>query len=210
MSDDKQVRQRMQKIAALIEDIDAIQEPHARAATKELVQLIMEFHGEALDRALEIVAGKGEAGLQTIDDLAGDPLVSSLLVLYGMHPDDTATRVNRAIAETKTKLKREGASVELLSADENGVRVRITLAEHACGSTSEKLKSIVEDAIYEVAPEVASLSIESSHDRPASGFVPLAKLGASDRPLANTIPAPVGVEAALASAEAAEASSLTE
>ena len=57
----------------------------------------MEFHGTGLDRALEILADAGDQGMALIEKLGRDPMVSSLLVLYGLHPDSLETRVTKAV-----------------------------------------------------------------------------------------------------------------
>ena len=56
MSNEKDFQQRVQRIGALVQEIESIADPAVRASTTQLVQLIMEFHGTGLDRALEILA----------------------------------------------------------------------------------------------------------------------------------------------------------
>jgi Fe-S cluster biogenesis protein NfuA len=178
MSNEKEFQQRVQRIGALVQEIDAIADPAVRASTTQLVQLIMEFHGTGLDRALEILANAGGPGMEMIEQLGRDPMVSSLLVLYGLHPDSLETRVTKAVERLQPKMRKDGASVELVSIEDGAVRIRVTPGEHACGSTSKTLQTLVEDAIYEVAPDLASLSVEGLEGKPASGFVSLSKLAA--------------------------------
>jgi len=143
------------------------------------VQLIMEFHGTGLDRTLEILAQAGEPGMAIIEQLGRDPLVSSLLVLYGLHPDSLETRVTKAVERLEPKIRKDGALVQLLGMEGGAVRIRVTPGEHTCGSTSKTLQTMVEDAIYEVAPDIASLSVEGLEGKAASGFVSLGKLMSS-------------------------------
>jgi Fe-S cluster biogenesis protein NfuA len=178
MSNEKEFQQRVQRIGALVQEIDAIADPAVRASTTQLVQLIMEFHGTGLDRTLEILANAGGPGMEMIEQLGRDPMVSSLLVLYGLHPDSLETRVTKAVERLQPKMRKDGASVELVSIEDGAVRIRVTPGEHACGSTSKTLQTLVEDAIYEVAPDLASLSVEGLEGKPASGFVSLSKLAA--------------------------------
>jgi len=176
MSENKQLQQRLQRIGGLVQEIDSIADPRVRASTRELVQLLMEFHGAALDRALEITADSGDAGLHIIDKLGRDPLVSSLLVLYGLHPEDVETRVKGALERVLPKVQRGGGELEVLVIDNDAVRLRLSMTGHSCGSTAGTLKSMVEDAIYEAAPDVGSIVIEGLEDKPAGGFVSLDKL----------------------------------
>jgi Fe-S cluster biogenesis protein NfuA len=179
MSNEKDFQQRVQRIGALVQEIEAIADPAVRASTTQLVQLIMEFHGTGLDRTLEILANAGEPGMQLIEKLGRDPMVSSLLVLYGLHPDSLETRVTKAMERLEPKMRKDGALVQLLEVEDGAVRIQVTPGEHTCGSTSTALKAAVEDAIYEVAPDITSLSVEGLDGKPSSGFVALGKLVAS-------------------------------
>ena len=62
MSENKELQQRIQRIGGLVQEIESIADPSVRASTKQLVQLLMEFHGAGLDRALEITAKTGDPG----------------------------------------------------------------------------------------------------------------------------------------------------
>jgi Fe-S cluster biogenesis protein NfuA len=172
----KELWRRIQRIGGLVQEIESIADPSLRASTKELVQLLMEFHGAGLDRALEITAEAGAVGLHIIDKLGRDPLVSNLLVLYGLHPDDVETRVRRAMERVLPKVQRGGGELEVLVIDNDAVRLRLSLNGHSCGSTGATLKSMVEEAIYEAAPDVGSILIEGLEGKPAGGFVSLDKL----------------------------------
>jgi Fe-S cluster biogenesis protein NfuA len=176
MSDNKELQQHIQRIGGLVQEIESIADPSVRASTRELVQLLMEFHGAGLDRALEILANTGEPGLRVIGELGRDPLVSSLLVLYGLHPDDVNTRIRTAVEHVLPKVQRGGGELEVLEVKEGSVRLRLSVSGHSCGSTANSLKSMVEEAIYEAAPDVVSIGIEGLEDKPSGGFVSLDKL----------------------------------
>ena len=175
MSTNKELQQQIQRIGGLVQEIESIADPSVRASTKHLVQLLMEFHGAGLDRALEIVANTGEPGLRLIDELGRDPLVSSLLVLYGLHPDDVDTRARRAVEHALPKVQRGGGQLEVLDISNGIVRLRLPVSGHTCGSTGNTLKSMIEEAIYESAPDVTSIVIEGL-DEKGGGFVSLDKL----------------------------------
>jgi len=174
--DEKDFQKRVQKIGEFVQQIEAIADPATRAGAKELLQLLMDLHGAGLERMLEIVFQSGEAGSQIIDNLGRDPLVSSLLILYGIHPEELQTRVERKLEQIRSKLHKMGAEVQLLSAEDGNVRVRIAVDGHACGSTTRTVQTTVEDAIYEAAPDLKTLVIEGAKEKVASGFVPLDKL----------------------------------
>ena len=185
MSEEKDFQQRVRRIGALVDEIETIADPAARSSTRQLVQLVMEFHGLALDRTLEILADGGEAGMNFIEQLGRDPMVSSLLVLYGLHPDTLEGRVHKAVERLEPKLRRDSAVIELLGIEDGAVRIRVTPGEHTCGSTTKALQASVEDAIYEAAPDIASLIIEGLDAPAANGFVSLEKLTGSAQVASN-------------------------
>ena len=176
MSNNQELQQHVQRIGALVQELESIADPSVRASAKELVQLLMEFHGAGLDRALEIVANTGDPGLRLIGQLGDDPLVGSLLVLYGLHPDDVDTRARKALGRVQPKVQRSGGELEVLEVANGSVRVRLSVTGHSCGSTANTLKSMVEDAVYEAALDVSSIVIEGLDDKPSGGFVSLDKL----------------------------------
>lgn len=173
---DKDFREDLQKIGGLVQEIEEIADPAVRASTKNLMQSIMDLHGAALEKALEIVAGAGEPGMNLITQLGHDPLVSSVLILYGLHPEDLQTRVFTAVDRVRPQLRKQGCEVEVLSVNDGAIRLRVETGSHTCGSTAKTVQASLEGAIYDAAPDLASLVIEGFEEKPASGFVALDKL----------------------------------
>jgi Fe-S cluster biogenesis protein NfuA len=169
--DEKDFQQRVQRIGGLVQDLETIADPAARAAAKELVQLLMDLHGTALERILGIVFESGDSGPRVIDELGQDQLVSSVLVLYGLHPDDLQTRIERKLKQIGSALHKMGAEAKLVSVNGGEVRVRIDVAGHGCGSTKSTARTTVEDALYQAAPDLTSLVVEGLEVPAASGFV---------------------------------------
>jgi len=176
VGDEKDFQQRVQKIGGLVHDLETIADPASRAAAKELVQLLMDLHGTGLERILEIVFQSGDPGARIIDDLGQDQLVSSLLILYGLHPDELHTRVERKLGQIASKLHKIGAEAKLVSVNGGEVRVRVRVEGHGCGSTGRTAQAAVEESVYEAAPDLTSLVVEGLEDPAESGFVPVEKL----------------------------------
>jgi len=176
----------MQRIGGLVQEIESIADPAARAATRDLVQSLMDLHGAVLEKTLDIVADAGEEGLNIIDRLGRDSLVSSVLILYGLHPEDIETRVVRAVDRLKPQLRKQGCEVELLGVNDGAIRLRVETGSHTCGSTAKTVQATLEETIYDAAPDLTSLVIEGLEEKPASGFVALDKLmgGAAGSPVA--------------------------
>jgi hypothetical protein len=125
---------------------------------------------------MEIVFEAHSTGPQTIDKLGNDPIVRSLLLLYSLHPEDLETRVQKSLEALRPRLRMLNYGVELLSLEEGTVRLGVESSGHACGSTTENVRSMVEEGVYEYAPDVTSLAILGLEDKPSSGFVALESL----------------------------------
>jgi Fe-S cluster biogenesis protein NfuA len=178
MADDKDFQLKVQRIGELVGELENIADPEARASAKALVQLLLDLHGAGLERVMEIVAKNDESRQPTIDDLGRDPLVSSLLVLYGLHPLDVESRVAQAVERVRPQVRKGGGELDLLGIEAGVIRLQVQVTGHGCGSTGKTLKKLVEDVLYEAAPDMNRLIIEGLEE-PAgsSGFVPLGKLG---------------------------------
>lgn len=176
MADSKDFREDLQRIGGLVEEIESIADPATRAATKNLVQSLMDLHGSALEKALDIVAEAGESGMNIIDQLGRDSLVGSVLILYGLHPDGIQDRVVKAVERMRPQLRKQGCEVEAIEVNDGLVRLRVETGSHTCGSTAKTLQATLEGAMYDAAPDMTALVIEGLEDKPASGFVALDKL----------------------------------
>jgi Fe-S cluster biogenesis protein NfuA len=176
VADGKDFRDDIQRIGGLVQEIESIADPAVRAATKGLVQSLMDLHGAALENTLDIVADAGEPGINIIDRLGRHPLVSSVLLLYGLHPEDLETRVIKAVDKVRPQLRKQGCEVELLGVNDGAIRLRVATGSHTCGSTAKTVLATLEGVMYDAAPDLTSLAIEGLEEKPASGFVALDKL----------------------------------
>jgi Fe-S cluster biogenesis protein NfuA len=174
--DSKDFRSDIQRIGGLVQEIESIADPAVRATAKDMVQSLMDLHGAALEKALDIVAEAGEPGMAIIDRLGRDSLVSSVLILYGLHPDDIETRVSEAVDRLRSQLRKQGCEIELLGVTDGAIRIHVEVGSHTCGSTAKTVQATVEGAIYDAAPDLASLVIGGLEEKPASGFVALGNL----------------------------------
>jgi hypothetical protein len=162
-------QRRLESIEEVIRQIEAAGDPNVRTAARELVQLVMELHGTGLERILEILRSKGEAGQSVLETLGRDDTVSSLLVLYGLHPVSLEERVKEALEKANRQMRARSATVELLSLDDGAVHLQLKANGHG-----PALKEVVEAAIYQAAPDITSLEIDGAEEK--QGFVPLEML----------------------------------
>jgi len=163
------------QIEDLIRTIEDWPDPAARKSAVALIQALMDFHGEALDRLMEIVA-QGQNGYSIFEKFSGDELVSNLLLLYGLHPLPLETRVTQALEKVRPHLDSHGGSVELLDISGGVVRLRLQGTCRSCPSSAETLKLAIEAAIYSAAPDVISIEAEGALETKSSAdFVQIGK-----------------------------------
>jgi Fe-S cluster biogenesis protein NfuA len=163
---------RTEQIDSLVQRVTAFKDDDARTTSLELLQSMMDLHGAAMERVVELLSESGEAGRSSLAKLGNDPLICGLLVLYGIHPVALEGRVSRAIGKVRPQLQKHGGSVELIAVANETVRLRIQSSGNGCGSSVDTLKATVEQAILEAAPEIVAISVEAD-ERAASGFVPV-------------------------------------
>jgi len=160
-----EVQQQARRIEELIHRLESYREPRLVDTARELVQAVMGLHAATLERMMEIVSERGDAGDEILDRFGRDELAGTVLALYGLHPVDLDTRVRRAIEDLQTRARGRG-DVELLGIDEGVVRIRLA---------NRSLRAAVEGAINQAAPD-AALVIE---EQKPSGFVPVEMLTAA-------------------------------
>ena len=142
--------------------------PVARERAEELVRLVVDLYGAGLERLMEIVHHHG--GLEgSLDALAEDDLVASLLLVHGLHPYDVTTRVEEALEGVRPYLGSHGGDVELLSVAHGVVRLRMLGSCDGCPSSSVTLKLAVEGAIEAAAPEISSIEVEAATEKKKTG-----------------------------------------
>ena len=89
-------------------------------------------------------------------------MVASMLLLHGLHPDDIETRVRRGIEKVRPYLQSHGGDVELASVRDGIVRLVLRGSCGSCPSSSLTLKSAVEDALFEAAPDIVEIVAENA------------------------------------------------
>lgn len=175
-SNEKEFQDKIRQLGTLVGELDQMPVGASKTAARELVQLLMDVHGTGLERMMELVFDFGEPGEAIIRKLGQDPIVRNLLLLYSLHPDNLETRVLKALETARARLRKSDAEVELESIHDGEVQLRLRTSGHACGSTAKNLQSIVEENVYDMAPDLTTLTILGSEDEPSSGFVPLENL----------------------------------
>jgi Fe-S cluster biogenesis protein NfuA len=189
--DDAAVRERVARVEAQLEAVEALPDPGARTTAAETVQSLLELYGEGLAR---ILASAREAGCEAlVEALAADELVSHLLLLHGLHPLDVETRVRRALEGVRPYLAAHGGSVELLGVANGVARLRLQGSCNGCPSSAATLEQTIEEAIQQAAPDLDGIEAEGMAEPPGAPIKFLARPArAGPAPAAGAAPAAGG------------------
>ncbi len=176
--------QRMERLEALIHEIEAFTDPTVRETAEEIVQALLELHGSGIERMLEIVDAAGDAGQPIINEIAADTMARHLLLLHGLHPVALEDRVRQALDRVRPYMASHGGFVELLGIPDGVVHLRLQGSCHGCPSSLLTLQLSIEKEIMDLAPDVAGIEVEGLAEQPMipsmppDGFVPIASFAA--------------------------------
>lgn len=180
MTQQADFRRQAETIERLVGKLDAAADPLLKTVAKDLVQALMDLHGAAFERALELLHESGNPG-GIIERLGRDELVGSVLLLYGLHPEDMRARILSALEKIRPELTKQNASAELAGLDDAGaVTIHFQVKAGSCGSTPGSVRSRIEAAVQNAAPDASCITLKDV-GIPSSGaaFVPLAALQGS-------------------------------
>jgi Fe-S cluster biogenesis protein NfuA len=153
------------RIQQLLDEVRELSPAPVWERVEELIRRLLAMQGDALARLLLHARACGADG--ALDTrLAQDELVSSLLLLHGLHPVAPAERVARALDELRPRLAAHGAQVEIVTIEDGLARLRV--------SGNDDAAAAVRRAVQDAAPEIARVEIE----QPSGPLVALRVAGA--------------------------------
>ena len=146
------------RIDATLEAIEQTGVPGMGEAAARLLEAVDDVYGRALARALEILhrSGLREAVLAAIDD----ELVSSALILHGLHPLDVETRAVQALERIAATFSPTGPQVTLRGIDPDGT-VRL-LVDGEPVRDRWRVAVAAERAVAAAAPDAAGVAVDGS------------------------------------------------
>lgn len=169
-------QEQVKRLSELASQFDQMPDGPHKIAGREFMQLLMDVHGQALERMIETIFASSATGSALIDQLGKDEIAGGLLLLYSLHPDALETRVRTALERVRHRLRKLSCAIDLVSIDEGVVRVHLTKSGHSCGSSTKELRGLVENGIYETAPDITALEITGLEEPSSTGFVALDSL----------------------------------
>jgi Fe-S cluster biogenesis protein NfuA/nitrite reductase/ring-hydroxylating ferredoxin subunit len=143
---------RVERLLAQIGDLGGAQ---AAATAEELVRVLVEYYGEGLERIAELV------GPDAVRGMTADPLVSTLLVLHGLHPLEMSARIEQALDRVRPYLGSHAGGVAFLGVDERDVaHLRLSGSCNDCPSSTVTVQTTIEEAVLAAAPELQGIAVE--------------------------------------------------
>lgn len=158
----------LRQVELLISDLERLLDPATRGRVQDLVALLLSLHAEGFRRFLERVSTETPRGRELLLDLARDPVVGGLLLLHGLHPQDLDSRIRGALDRIRPQLASHGGNVEMVEIDAGGIlHLRLEGSCQGCPSSEATLRTTIETAVREAAPDVAGLVVETAAPKAA-------------------------------------------
>lgn len=168
--EERELQKRLAHVDTLVGELERLPDLASRALVEELLSTVLDLHGEALSRMLDVLGPRGEpAADQLLERMAADDVIRGVLLLHGLHPLDLRSRVEGALESVRPYMRSHGGGVELLDVIGDTVRIRLEGHCKTCPSSTVTLKLAVEKAIYEAAPDVATIEVVEPPGAPAQG-----------------------------------------
>lgn len=168
--EERELHKRLAHVDVLVGELQQLPDPASRALVEELLSTVLDLHGEALSRMLDVAGPRGDpAADRLLERMAADEVIRSVLLLHGLHPLDLRTRVEGALESVRPYMRSHGGGVELLGVAGDIVRIRLEGHCQGCPSSTVTLKLAVEKAIYDAAPDVSAIEVVEPDNAQPSG-----------------------------------------
>ncbi len=164
---------RAERIEKLVQEVALFPDAHARAITEDLLQTLLDMYGEGLARLLELTAQNEASGRDLIDLFTQDELISSLLLLHGLHPIDIETRIERALVGVRSYLEPHGGNVRLIKVENDIAYLRLESSGNGLSSSTHAIQQAIEDAIYKAVPDLERVQLEGVTEPPRCKGTPV-------------------------------------
>jgi Fe-S cluster biogenesis protein NfuA len=185
---DAEVEHAQGRIDVLLASLRAEAPAETVERVEELVEHVVNLYGSALARVTEALADDTSGAGAVRDRLASDPLVSTLLVVHGLHPLDLRARVERALAEVTPYVTSHGGKVSLVDIANDVVTLALRGACESCSSSAATAADLLERTVKRSAPEIARVVVDAGKAAKTHAGGELVQLGVKKKQ--ETPPAP--------------------
>lgn len=164
------LRERVARFEHQVAEIERTTDPATWSRVEEILRTLMEVHAEGLRRVLACWSSPEGEGAAVPRRLVEDDLVSSILLLHGLHPDGVEDRVRKALDGVRPYLVSHGGNVELVGVDDRAVvHLRLEGSCQGCPSSTATLRGTIEEAVFAAAPDVTAIEVAGDPEPPTGG-----------------------------------------
>ena len=154
----------VERLGELLERLESVGDPAARATAEDLVSTLMEIYGEGLERIFDALTEETPA-VAVRDALLDDGVVASLLLIHGLYPVDLETRVREAVDALRPQVLAEGGKIDLVSLDDGVAQFLLEEApgsSSGCAAESATLEMDLIGALEQAAPDLLGVELLSA------------------------------------------------
>ena len=163
------------RLNSLVEELEQYPDTEVRDKALDLVQIILQLYGESLRRIIATLESEPRRE-QILARLTGDEVIRSILLIHGLMPVNLYDRVAAKLNELRPYLVSQGCDVELLGIDDARARMRLMRSGKGAPPIAV-LKGEIENALSEVAPDLAGVEIEGLSEQIEATAKAVAALG---------------------------------
>src|SRR5688500_12922927 len=106
------------RVQALTEQLESIEDAGARMLAEELAGSIVQLYGEGIERIFSLLGREGLSAEQARALLAQDGVVASLMLIHGIYPVPLDERVAEALDSVRPYMESHGGDVELVGVED--------------------------------------------------------------------------------------------
>ena len=155
----------VERLGELLERLESVGDPAARATAEDLVSTLMEIYGEGLERIFDALTDEETPAVAVRDALLDDGVVASLLLIHGLYPVDLETRVRETVDALRPQVLAEGGKIDLVSLDDGVAQFLLEEApgsSSGCAAESATLEMDLIGALEQAAPDLLGVELLSA------------------------------------------------
>jgi Fe-S cluster biogenesis protein NfuA/nitrite reductase/ring-hydroxylating ferredoxin subunit len=139
--------------------LDAAEDGPTHRLAEELVAAVVQMYGSGLERIVDALLTAGEDGERIAVSLAGDTLVSTLLLIHDLHPVSLEDRVQAALDSVRPYMESHGGNVELLALEQGVAKIHLQGSCSDCSASAVTLELAIKQALEDAAPDLEGLEV---------------------------------------------------
>jgi Fe-S cluster biogenesis protein NfuA len=159
LAERKELHERTKRIQELMERIERLPNPAAKALLQDCLEALLSLYGEGLNRVMTILNERETSGEQMLLRVLGDSWIRGLLLIHGLHPSNLEQRLKDALDQVRPYMQSHGGSVELISLQGDFARLRLSGTCKTCPSSQMTLELAVRKALEENCPDLAGFEV---------------------------------------------------